>query len=81
MKFLITTASALLVAGGGLLAAPAPPAHACVAINAGAAAWGGTTQTCLPDGGKMICDRGGPAIPFVGAIENCFVAYPGHPRY
>lgn len=54
-------------------------AQACVAINAQGGGWGGTKQTCLPDGGKQICDNGW--APFVGLIENCFIAYPGHPRY
>ena len=69
---------ALFAVALGYSAAPAS-ANVCVPINVQGGGWGGTSQTCLPNGDKLVCDNG--FAPFVGRIENCFVASPGHPRY
>lgn len=71
----------LAAVGAGLAMLFAPDAQAnntCRAVNVQGGVWGGTQQSCLPDGSMYICDRGW--APFVGQIENCFWAPIGHPR-
>lgn len=81
-RIIAAAAAVAILAGTGVgwatVVTPAT-ASACTPTNAQGGGWGGTRQTCLPDGGMQICDNGW--APFVGRIENCFIAYPGHPRY